>query len=115
MIKGQLLQNMTYNYSKLIRKKLRELAGLAHERELSMAMETLDKHFAQWRRQEIDCFELNDRIHRFHQNTSSEAMENLFFHGRRFPCLQSGEAGFFVQGRCSGESCRGHIFGQACI
>jgi len=63
---------MTHQYAKSIRKKLRELAGLAHERELSMAMETLDKHFAQWRRQEIDCFELNDRIHRFHQNTSSE-------------------------------------------
>jgi len=63
---------MTHNYLKLIRKKLRELAVLAHERELSRALETLDSHFAQWRRQEIDCFELNDRIHSFHQNTSSE-------------------------------------------
>ncbi len=63
---------MTPCHSKLIRKKLGELAGLAHERELSRAMETLDKHFTQWRRQEIDCFELNDRIHCFHQNTSSE-------------------------------------------
>ena len=63
---------MTHNYSKSIRKKLRELAGLAHERELRKAMETLDSHFTQWCRQEIDCFELNDRIHRFHQNTSRE-------------------------------------------
>ena len=63
---------MTHNYSKLIRKKLRELAGLAHERELSRALETLDSHFARWRRQEIDCFELNDRIHSFHQKTSRE-------------------------------------------
>jgi hypothetical protein len=54
---------MTHNYSKPIRKKLQELAGLAHERELSRAPETLDRHFAQWRQQEIDCFELNDRIH----------------------------------------------------
>ena len=53
---------MTHNYSKPTRKKLRELAVLAHERELSRALETLDSHFARWRQQEIDCFELNDRI-----------------------------------------------------
>jgi hypothetical protein len=63
---------MMHNYPKPIRKKLQELVGLAHERELSSALETLDSHFTQWRRQEIDCFELNDRIHSFHQNTSGE-------------------------------------------
>ncbi|MCK4467324.1 MAG: hypothetical protein KAU60_03115 [Desulfobacterales bacterium] len=63
---------MTHNYSKPIRKTLRELAGLAHERELSRALETLDSHFIRWRRQEIDCFEMNDRIHSFHQKTSCE-------------------------------------------
>ena len=63
---------MTHNYSKLIGKKLRELTGLAHERELSSALETLDCHFTRWHRQEIDCFELNDRIHSFHQKTSRE-------------------------------------------
>jgi hypothetical protein len=42
---------MTIKYAKSIRKKLRELAGLAHGRELSSAMETLDRHFAQYRRQ----------------------------------------------------------------
>ena len=34
---------MTLQYAKPIRKKLRELAGLAHERELSSALETLDR------------------------------------------------------------------------
>ena len=63
---------MTLQYAKTIRKKLRELAGLAHKRELNMALETLDSHFTQWRRQGIDCFELNDRIHSFHQKTSRE-------------------------------------------
>jgi len=38
---------MTHHYSKPIRKKLRELAGLAHERELSRVLETLDSHFTQ--------------------------------------------------------------------
>ena len=32
---------MTHHYSKPIRKKLRDLAGLAHERELSGALETI--------------------------------------------------------------------------
>ena len=79
---------MTLKYAKTIRKKLRELAGLAHERELSSALETLDRHFAQWRRQKIDCFELNDRIHSFHQKTSRElwktysSMEDDFLVGR---------------------------------
>ncbi|MFH1581576.1 MAG: hypothetical protein ABIC39_05825 [Pseudomonadota bacterium] len=50
---------MTHQYEKPIRKKLRELAGLAHERELSRAIGTLGSHFTQWRRQEIDSFELN--------------------------------------------------------
>jgi len=54
---------MTHHYSKPIRNKLWELAGLAHERELSRALETFDSQFTQWTRQEIDCFELNDRIH----------------------------------------------------
>ena len=63
---------MTLQYAKIIRKKLRELADLAHERELSSAMETLDCHFTRWRRQEINCFELNDRIHSFHQKISRE-------------------------------------------
>ena len=36
---------MTHNYSKLIRKKLWELAGLAHERKLSSTLETLDSHY----------------------------------------------------------------------
>jgi flagellar motility protein MotE (MotC chaperone) len=63
---------MTHQYAKSIRKKLRELASFAHKRELSRALETLDRHFTQWRQQEIDCFELNDRIHSFHQKTSRE-------------------------------------------
>ena len=53
---------MTLQYAKTIRKKLRELAVLAHERELSGALETLDSHFTRWCRQEIDCFDLNDQI-----------------------------------------------------
>jgi hypothetical protein len=40
---------MTHQYAKSIRKKLQELAGLAHERELNSTLETLDSHFTRWR------------------------------------------------------------------
>jgi len=69
---------MTHQYAKPIRKKLWELASLAHERELSRTLETLDSHFTQWRRQEIDCFELNDRIHSFNQKPSRELWKTYF-------------------------------------
>ena len=51
---------MKLQHAKPIRKKLRDLAGFAHERELNRALEMLDSHFARWRLQEIDCFELNE-------------------------------------------------------
>ncbi|MEP7012425.1 MAG: hypothetical protein ABJC13_19055 [Acidobacteriota bacterium] len=58
--------------TKANRKKLRELAAVAHERELSAELGKVEQEFARWRRGEIDPFELNDRIHRFHDGTSRD-------------------------------------------
>ena len=52
--------------------ELRRLAGLAHERELSEAISSLESEFGRWRRGEISVFELNDRIHRFHHGESRD-------------------------------------------
>ena len=90
---------MTHHYSKLIRKKLRELAGLAHKRELNMALETLDSHFTQWRRQGIDCFELNDRIHSFHQKTSRELWKTYSSMEDDFLVCRAVKLGFLSRGR----------------
>ncbi len=52
------------------RRRLRELAAVAHERELSLELTKVDAEFARWRSQEINVHELNDRIHAFHQGPS---------------------------------------------
>jgi len=55
-------------YTKAQKKKLRQLAGIANERELDQEMEKLYQHFESWKKKEIDCFELQrnmENIHRF--------------------------------------------------
>jgi hypothetical protein len=57
---------------KRIRRLVREWAGIAHDRDLRHALSELRAHFDRWDRGEIDSFELNDLVHRFHQDTSRE-------------------------------------------
>jgi hypothetical protein len=52
--------------------ELRRLADLAHERELSAAMDELEAEFRRWRSGHISVFELNERIHKFHHGISRE-------------------------------------------
>lgn len=59
-------------YNKKEKKKLRELSGLAHERELNNALNELEKKFVKWRKGSIDSFELNHEIHLFHNGISQE-------------------------------------------
>src|SRR5690606_36549785 len=47
-------------------RQLRELAGLAWERELGTELAELEASFRQWRAGEVTPHELSDRIHRFH-------------------------------------------------
>jgi hypothetical protein len=53
--------------TKAQRRILRDLAGLAYERELGAELTLLESSFAAWRAGLIDAFELEGRIHRFHQ------------------------------------------------
>ena len=57
---------------KHIKRQVREWAGIAHDRDLRKALGDLRAEFARWECGEIDSFELNERIHRFHQDTSRE-------------------------------------------
>jgi len=66
---------MTINkdhFTKLERKELRRLAGLAYERELAKALETLEENFRQWKKNKITVFELSDFIHRFHNGIARD-------------------------------------------
>ncbi|NOX98021.1 MAG: hypothetical protein GXO98_08215 [Nitrospirae bacterium] len=59
-------------YNKEIRKKLKELATLVWKRELDQYVEELAKRFDEWREKKIDCFEINEYIHKFHDGPSRE-------------------------------------------
>ena len=54
------------------RKKLRELAILAYERELGAHLGELQEDFSEWRENKISVYELSDRIHEFHHGPSRE-------------------------------------------
>lgn len=63
---------MADGWSKKQRRELRELQGLAWERELEEALQSLRKDFKHWEGGEITVFELSDRIHKFHNGRSRE-------------------------------------------
>lgn len=63
---------MTRSDDKLRKKRLRQLAAIAHGRELTNALQALHQQFGEWQAQKIDAFELSDRIHQFHQQTARE-------------------------------------------
>jgi len=54
------------------RKAARKALDKAHERELERELQALHEAFRQWEEKEIDCWELKDRIHRFHDGPSRE-------------------------------------------
>lgn len=58
--------------SKQMRKKLRELNQIAYARELNHHLEQLGQKFDEWRDNGIDCWELNDLIHQFHDGASRD-------------------------------------------
>jgi hypothetical protein len=60
------------DYPKAVKRHLRDLAATAHERDLRVHLEQLEKDFAPWRAGVLDTWELSDRIHRFHQGPSRE-------------------------------------------
>ena len=54
-------------FTKAQRKKLRQLAGVAWDRELDQELEELYQQFLNWRNKKIDGFELNQLIHDHHR------------------------------------------------
>jgi hypothetical protein len=61
-----------HQYSKHIKRMIREYAGQAYEIELGRALGDLEQQFALWRNGQISAGELSDRIHVFHQGPSRE-------------------------------------------
>jgi len=63
---------MADGWSKKQRRELRELQGLAWERELEVALRSLRKDFEHWEGGKITVFELSERIHKLHNGQSRE-------------------------------------------
>jgi hypothetical protein len=61
---------MREDFTKAQWRRIRELAGTAHDRELSRELAGLEDDFARWRRGEVSAHGLNDRIHTFHNGAS---------------------------------------------
>ncbi len=59
-------------FTKPERKELRKLAGLAYERDLAKALESLEDNFKRWRENKITAFELSDSIHQFHNGIARD-------------------------------------------
>jgi N-formylglutamate amidohydrolase len=58
---------MRPDLTKSQKRRIRELAGTAYDRELSRELTALEDQFGRWRRGEIDSHELSAHIHRYHQ------------------------------------------------
>jgi len=66
---------MTKRYDdlpKALKREIRELAGVVHERLLAAELRKLDGEFARWRTGEMDAFELSTLVHKFHEGPPRE-------------------------------------------
>jgi hypothetical protein len=67
-----------------VKRSLRRLAGIAHEREVRVCLLRLAESFAQWQAGTLDTWELTERIHRFH---NGEARRLFIFYEQGRPEL----------------------------
>jgi len=58
--------------TKAERRRARQIAGIAWDRELARALRELEARFQDWGDSKIDAFELADEIHRFHDGPNRD-------------------------------------------
>jgi hypothetical protein len=56
------------DYTKNQKRVLKRLIAEAHKRELTQALKRLYVEFRHWESGDIDAFELDEKIHNYHQN-----------------------------------------------
>ncbi|MBW2689292.1 MAG: hypothetical protein JRC99_05110 [Deltaproteobacteria bacterium] len=54
------------------KKHLRQLAGQCYEKEMTLVLESLYEDFKKWEKSEITPWDLNDKIHQYHDGTARE-------------------------------------------
>ena len=58
--------------SKRLKSEMIRLTKVAYERELSSALQNLVRKFEEWKIGDINGIQLNETIHRYHQDTAKE-------------------------------------------
>lgn len=84
---------MSRELTKAQKRRLRDLAGVAYERELAAASEALLAEFRRWKREEFDVFELNEKIHEFHNGISRTIYGRYVGMDPRFSVAQAIKSG----------------------
>ena len=69
---------MKFECSKRMRGVLRQLAGIAHERELRELLKALDASFARWRRGEIDNGDLAAEVDDFAKGSARRRLSQRY-------------------------------------
>jgi len=59
-------------HPKRVRRLVRDWAAIAHDRELTKALQDLRTQFDRWERGEITAADLNEIVHRYHEGPSRE-------------------------------------------
>jgi len=63
--------------TRAMKRRIRELLHVAHERALSRELTKLESKFGRWHAKEIDAFELGDLVHRFHNDITKELFDTF--------------------------------------
>lgn len=58
--------------SKKDKRRIRELAGQAYEKDISRSLDMLNEQFVRWKAGEISVWDLNQHIHEFHDRTARD-------------------------------------------
>lgn len=61
------MHRRTDDLPKALKREIRDLGGVLHERLLGAELAKLEAEFARWRAGEIDAVELSTLIHKFHE------------------------------------------------
>jgi hypothetical protein len=63
---------MKKEFGRAQRRRIRELAGIAYDRELARELSLLEEDFARWRTGKISVHDLDHRIHEYHSGPHRE-------------------------------------------
>lgn len=67
--------------TKAVKRELRELGGKVYEAEMTLELDKIYAEFQAWKAGTIDCWDLNDEIHKFHNGVSRKMWG--FYSGRQ--------------------------------